>query len=100
MENSVIFSLQGDISLFLIIGKFLVALRFGKFGVQVLGLKCLFCLLWETGSAVALTLLVISHHNNLEQYSAKPGTGSLCFPPLPCCGVAYDHSVFWQLKFG
>lgn len=67
MEDSVIFSLQDDISLFLIIGKILVALRFAKCGVQVLELKYLFCLLWETGSAVALSLLVISDHNNLEQ---------------------------------
>lgn len=66
MEDSVIFSLPHDLSLFLIIGKFLVALRFGKCGVQVLKLKCLFCLLWETGSAVA-SLLVISDHDNLEQ---------------------------------
>lgn len=39
MEDSVIFSLQDDISLFFMIRKFLVALRFGKCGVQVLGLK-------------------------------------------------------------
>lgn len=61
------FSLPDDISLFLIIEKFLVALGFGECGVQVLGLKCLFCLLWETGSAVAPSLLVISDHDILEQ---------------------------------
>lgn len=67
MEVSVIVSLEDDMSLFLNLGKILVALRFGKCGVQVLGLKCLFCLLWETGSAVAPSLLVISDHNSLEQ---------------------------------
>lgn len=57
--------------LFFITRKFLVALRYGKCGVQVLGLKCLFCLLWGTGSAVAQSLLVIADGNYLELSSLR-----------------------------
>lgn len=60
------FSLQVDTPLFLISRKFLIALRCGKCGVQVLGLKCVICLLWGTGSAVAQSLPVIADCSYLE----------------------------------